>query len=586
MCQHLKGSFQNFNFRTASRILVLYLGGFWAIVQVLDFLINRLNWNAGIIKPTLIAGLALLPSVIFFAWQRGQDGHDRVVRREVIIFSINLAIVVGLVLFNFAPGQTSAAMDSENMAIAVLPFSDLSPNKDQEYFTDGMTEQIISSLSRLKNLRVIARTSMMKYRGTTKTIAQIGHELNVNRILEGSVRKAGDKVRITVSLINTNDQSEIWAKDYDELLTDIFSVEDNVSLGVVKALQSPGSAGFANILKEGRPEKIAAYDYYLKGNYFTNKLLTNFKIKDYKEAEKQYKKAIDIDSTYALAYSGLSRVYDYYMYTNYWQGKPLEPGEQMSIGLKRDSCVEKAYALNNSLPQVLMEKGADYFSMMTPETNNYDSAFFYLRKGYEASPNDADINIQLGRFYNVVGLTKTSLRYGQKARELSPVSPVPYMVMAASYLDLGKLDEAEQNAEEALQFDPQNVLLLQELFFATVGKKDYTKASTVFDRIKSANPNETWYPYQADLFAISGQKDKALKLQKSSEIYLLLGMNKEALVELIKSGIYWSYLGLANNPIYDPIRADPQFKLLLEDRKKVYDERLAKYMIILPVSRG
>lgn len=558
---------------------MLYLGGFWAIVQVLDFLVSRLDWNAGIIKPTLIAGLALLPSVIFFAWQHGQAGHERVVRRELIVYSINLAMVAGLVLFNYSAGLTSSAIDNENMAIAVLPFSDLSPGKDQEYFTDGMTEQIISSLSRLKNLKVIARTSMMRYKGTTKTIAQIGHELNVNRILEGSVRKAGDKVRITVSLINANDQSEIWAKDYDELLTDIFSVEDNVSLGIVKALQSPGSSSLTTVSTEGRPGKIAAYDYYLKGNYFTNKLLDNFRLEDYKEAIKQYREAIVIDSSYALAYSGLARLYDYYLYINVYQGKPLEPEEQMSIGLKRDSCVEKAYELNHSLPQVLMEKGADYFSMMTPETNNYDSAFFYLRKGYLASPNDVDINIHLGRFYNVVGLINMSLKYSEKARELSPISPLPYMVMASSYLDLGKYDDAEKYAGEALQFDPQNVILLQELLLAAIGKRDSGKASTWLNRIKSANPNERLDQYQAMLFAIKGQKDEALKLQKSVSIYLLLNMNKEAVTALVNSASYWSYLGLANNPIYDPIRTDPGFKNLLESRKKAYDERMTKYAL-------
>lgn len=173
---------------------------------------------------------------------------------------------------------------------------------------------------------------------------------------------------------------------------------------------------------------------------------------EFNRAKEQYNKALGIDSLYPQAYTGLSELYDTYLYVKLFQNK-LEPGDQKTYGKKRDSCANKAYHLAPYLPQTLMAKGNYYFSLAAT-TGNHDSAFFYLKKAYRVAPNDAQINFNISRFYNVIGLFYQARPYMEKARQLNPISPLPYLPIVYNYLTLGDFDEAEKYANEGLQLNP------------------------------------------------------------------------------------------------------------------------------------
>jgi serine/threonine protein kinase len=187
---------------------------------------------------------------------------SKTVIMSVTVLSILILIVAGYFIL-IQRGEKNVS-EWEN-SIAVLPFADLSPEKDQEYFCDGMTEQIITNLTKLNGLKVIGRTSVMKFKNTKKTLPEIGKELNVTHILEGSIRKYGNSIRVTAQLINTEDGSHLWAEDYDRELENTFTIQDNISENISGVLLQKLSVEEVTEAKSQKPQNIEAWEYYLKG---------------------------------------------------------------------------------------------------------------------------------------------------------------------------------------------------------------------------------------------------------------------------------------------------------------------------------
>ena len=193
-------------------------------------------------------------------------------------------------------------------SVAVLPFKNISSEPNQDYFCDGMTEQLISNLANLKDLKVIARTSIMLYKNSSKDIRQIAKELNVSNVLEGSVRKSGNQVRITAQLINAVDGSHLWAQNYDRALKDIFKLQDEVSQKIAESLQVAVGSQVIDTAQKTKPQKIDAYNYYLKAKYVLfNKFYVSYTEKDLTEALSYAEKSIEIDPEYALGYAIIAR---------------------------------------------------------------------------------------------------------------------------------------------------------------------------------------------------------------------------------------------------------------------------------------
>ncbi|MCI0528171.1 MAG: hypothetical protein L0Y56_12100, partial [Nitrospira sp.] len=221
-----------------------------------------------------------------------------------------LLVVVGVMIWQgmglLRPDRMEEAVSSSKHRIAVLPFVNLSGDEKEEYFSDGMTEEMISQLSKISRLEVIARTSVMKYKGKDKDIAEIGQALKVGTVLEGSVRKAGDKLRITVQLIDVASQGHLWSQDYDRELKDVFFIQSDIAKNVAEALQVQLLASEKQRIEKKGAENVEVYNLYLKGIYYIQK-----QTKEGLEKGKEYfEHAIEKDPSYALAYAGLARYYN------------------------------------------------------------------------------------------------------------------------------------------------------------------------------------------------------------------------------------------------------------------------------------
>src|SRR5262245_52526315 len=321
--------------RNVIRVAVLYAVASWVLLQVGELLFNALGvppWGVRLLFALLLLGL---PLALIFAWvyeltpeglKREQDvareasvtAHTA--RKLAVIVIVLLVCAVGLVLADrfrghvgtaSTPAPTSqAAMttppgSASAVSIAVLPFVNISEDKSNEYFSDGLTEELLNVLANVQGLRVIARTSSFAYKGKDAKIADVARDLNVDNVLEGSVRKAGVRVRITTQLIRASDSSHLWSETYDRDVHDIFAVQDEISKEVVDALKVRLLRAETSVEEAGGTRVPEAYEAYLQGRFERNKGIAEDTLK---AALAAFEEAIRIDPGYARAYVGKSDV--------------------------------------------------------------------------------------------------------------------------------------------------------------------------------------------------------------------------------------------------------------------------------------
>ncbi|HNP62316.1 MAG TPA: hypothetical protein PKH39_00195 [Woeseiaceae bacterium] len=313
--------------RNVVRVGIAYVLIAWLIAQVAELALDSFEAPVWVIKTVLLLLTLGLPVALFFAWafeitpeglkkekdvDRSQSvTHDTGRKLNALIIGV-LILAVGLLLadkFLMQPKVTTeasapapVAKAAETNSIAVLPFVDMSPNKDQEYFTDGLTENLLHALAQIRELKVAGRTSSFAFKGKNTDLRDIGQQLNVGSILEGSVQKAGGKIRITTQLINTEDGYHLWSKTFDRDLEDIFSVQDEIAGAVANALKK-------SLLGDGSvaasTNNFEAYNAYLFGLSYYNKTTPE----DWDKAIEQFQVALEIDPDMALAWAGLSLAY-------------------------------------------------------------------------------------------------------------------------------------------------------------------------------------------------------------------------------------------------------------------------------------
>ena len=216
-------------------------------------------------------------------------------------------VVPGIAITPSGPRPATASMPviaKAGKSIAVLPFVDMSPEKDQDYFTDGMAEEIINALSKVQALRVASRSSSFAFKGKSQDIRAVGEQLGVNTVLEGSVRKAGNRLRITAQLINVADGYHVWSDRYDRQLEDVFAVQDEIAENIVKALRVVLSENEKRAIEQARPENIQAYDYYLRGRQFVHQ----YREKSLQFGRRMFQRAVEVDPNFARAYAGLADI--------------------------------------------------------------------------------------------------------------------------------------------------------------------------------------------------------------------------------------------------------------------------------------
>ncbi len=457
-------------------------------------------------------------------------------------------------------------------SIAVLPFVDLSSQRDQEYFCDGMTDEIILKLSKLADLKVISRTSVMRYKNTEKDIREIGQELGVATIMEGSIRKEENNIRISAQLINVEDGFHLWSDKYDRKLDRIFEVQEDVSRSIANALMreklTVDSLDLA--IKTNRPSKIEAYDYCLRGWYLTNsKYAISFKEADFRTALKMFRTAIEIDPNYAYAYCGLGNAYqNHYVITR----------NEEDLDLVIKNC-KKSYELE---PNLVCSNAA--LGWVHYVKGDYDKAYRSYKKALSINSNISAVIYLIGRLFRQVGLFQKAIKHCSRATELDPFYHHYHSLLARCLMDIGELEKAEISIGKAYDVEPDSIWVILDKSLLLIKMRKYNEAEELLTKAERLHPRfSTIQNYKSLVFAAMGEKEKALAIRKNGAVYSLLGMKDEAIQyiedEMKKDYEHYdcSYISLLNSPFYDSLRDDTRFQEILKKAKQKYDERLKKF---------
>jgi len=349
---------------------------------------------------------------------------------------------------------------SHKNSVAVLPFANFSANPENEYFSDGITEEIINALVKLDGLQVTSRTSVFAYKNTTKDVREIGRELNVATVLEGSVRREGNKIRVTAQLINTDDGFHIWSESYDGEARDIFKVQDEISQKIAEKLEDNFEFNKNGKLYESSTDSVVAYNYYLQGLYYWNKRTPEA----IQKAIVCYEKAIKKCVTYTEAYSGLANCYSFLGIIGHLKGK--------EAFTKAEKYALKALDLNDFRGESYMSLGyVDLFYRW-----NFDGAEANFRKAITLEPNNEETRIALAMYYRIIGDLEKMHHHTKAAAKIAPVSLPILLQHGYSNWLLEDHEKAIGIFEKILELDPLFRSALEGIALVYVAEKKYDKA--------------------------------------------------------------------------------------------------------------
>jgi len=359
-------------------------------------------------------------------------------------------------------------------SIAVLPFTNMSGDPSQEYFSDGLTEQIINGLCKVSNLFVIARNSSFAYKGKAVSIKQIAKELGVRYILEGSVQRAGNRVRITAQLIDATTDYHMWSENYDRNLEDIFALQDEITMNLIIEMQVNLTSGEQARLWAGGTTNIHAYDKWAR----TMECIFQRSERSIAQARKFAEEAIELDPMYAFAYVALA-------YTHFidliwgFSKSPLLSFEQI------EKLSEKALELNDSLDYAHMTLG-----MIFLFKRQYDDAIKEGERAVSLNPNGADVLAQLGLMLNFAGKPKQAIPILEKAIRLNPIPPSHFFTqLSISYRLTGNFKQSIKMCNKAISIEPDDVTPYVALVATYVYSGQEKKAREVAAKIIKINPN-------------------------------------------------------------------------------------------------
>ena len=372
----------------------------------------------------------------------------------------------------------------------------MSPNPEDEYFADGMTEELISTLSKIHPLKVISRTSVMRYKQTVKSVQEISRELDVGSILEGSVRKAVDELRITVKLIDVKNDEHVWSQDYERKMENVFAVQKEIARNVVDSLQLELLPRDRRRMEKQETRNVEAYELYLKGRFLWNK-----RSKDsMTEAIEFFRASAKKDPSFVLPHVGIADCFSLLTINTYLSGEEGYPKAKQAVAraLELDEGLAEAHA---SLG--LLKSDADW---------DWVSAEREYRKAVELNPNYATahqwLSILLGA---TLGHVQQGLAEAKTALELDPLSPAINLNIGSAYLEIGNLELAEKHIRRSLELEPGYSEGFVALTLLAMERRSYPEAISILEKMRSMFPsreNESKISI-AYVYARSGNLDKA-----------------------------------------------------------------------------
>lgn len=455
-------------------------------------------------------------------------------------------------------------------SIAVLPFADISPNQDNEFFSDGLTEEIISDLSQIEDLRVISRTSANLFKGSKKSVTEIARELRVQYILEGSVRKAGNNLRIIAQLIDAPNDTHLWAEKYSGTLEDVFDIQEKVSRSIVDALHIKISPKVSEKIAEHPIDDVKAYEIHLRARYEIM-LISEDALN---HAIKLLNNGLKLIGDNEILYADLG-------FAHLWHYEFISKKDKDHIK-KTEEYIDKVFAINPNSSIGHSLKG--HYNLRIGKIPEAASEY---HKSLEINPNEPDSLFRLGWVYVLIGKKKEGSLLLSRLLEIDPLTPLNHLIGSASELVEGKFDQAIRQITRALELEPKNPLLMYWNAVILACKHEDKEACVIFEHIENLS-NIGLFDRLSAFFknAIQGNKKDAVKIVTGdfkrvakedefypiwmAECYALIGEKMEA-IDWLEHGVDYGFLHYdwlsKHDPFLGNIRREPRFDKLLEKVK-------------------
>ncbi len=435
----MTGFFEELKRRKVYRVAIAYVVGGWALAQGLAQVLPVFDIPNFAIRGVIALLLVGFPVALVLAWMFDitRTGIQRTSavephpqsksrrRRNVILLGVGgatISIAAGLFLL---PRAVAHKVDK---SIAVLPFENLSDDQANAYFADGVQDDVLTNLSKIGDLKVISRTSVMQYRGRPTNVREIGKTLGVSNILEGSVRRSGNRVRVNVQLIDANTDEHLWANDYDRDVTDVFAIQSDLAQSIAQALQAKLSAGEKSQMTRKPTENGEAYLAFVQAHDLSCEFEDPAKLK---QSERLYQRAVELDPNFALAQARYSQLESWLVHDG--DRSPERRNKARSLA-------ERALQLQPDLPEARLALGFSYYY----GDNDYDAALREFEIARRGLPNESEVYLALGAIQRRQGKWAESTANLEKSATLNPKDTWPLQQLTFNYAMQRNFDTANK----------------------------------------------------------------------------------------------------------------------------------------------
>jgi len=568
--------------RNVYKVAIAYGVVAWLLIQIATQVFPFFeipNWTVRLVVLLVVIGF---PVAVIIAWafeltpeglkrtEVADAAPTRGSRRRAWIYVVIVAAAISVSLFflgRYTSSKQSEGPASPEKSIAVLPFDNLSRDQENAYFAEGIQDEILSRLAKIADLKVISRTSTQKYKSTPDNLREIAKQLGVSNILEGSVQKVADQVRVSVQLINATSDAHLWAEIYDRKLTDIFAVESDIAKTIAETLRAKLTGSEEQMMSMKPTENTQAYELYLKGRFFWNKRTGA----DLRKAIEYFNQAIAKDPNYALAYAGLAD--SYLLLSAFGAASPSDSLPQAKAAAKRALEIDDTSAeAHTSLGQILLFYDFDFagstreFKRAITLNPNYATAHHW----YGSGPPTC-----LGEFDRGIAELK-------RAQQLDPLSLIINADLGGAFVAARRYDEAITQLRKTIEMDPRFYFAHWNLGEALELKGQLPEAIAEYKKAAELDEDPFVLALVGQADAKLGQRDEAIKILSQLErlatkryvanysfaiMHMALGEKAKAIDWLERAYRDRSgpeIVGIKVDPMLDPLHGDPRFEALVQ----------------------
>ena len=567
--------------RNVYKVAVAYAVVGWLVIQVSSTVLPTFHAPEWVVQTLVVLVAIGFPIALVIAWAfeltpeglKRADDVDLAMKRRpkshawIYVVAVGAVLSIGLFMlgrYGFRE-KNSSTVELPAKSIAVLPFDNLSEDKSNAYFAEGVQDEILTRLAKVADLKVISRTSTQHFKSAPDNLPQIAKQLGVMNILEGSVQKANDQVRVNVQLINALTDAHLWAETFDRKLTDIFAVESEIAKTIAETLQAKLTGSEKTAMSKKPTANPEAYELYLKGRFFWNKRTSA----DLRKAVDYFNQAIAKDSNYALAYAGLADAFA--MYPDYGVEAPADAYPRAK------SAAMKALELDNTLGQPHAALGLVYANF----EHDFAKSIGEFERAAQLDPNYATAHQWINTGLEPTGQFDRSIAETKHAIELDPLSLIINADLAYSYFNARRFDDALAQSQKTLEIDPSFHVARGYLGLALQFKGQLAEAIPEFRTAAASNDEPFSQALLGQALARAGMRDEAQRILSRLEerardhfvtgwslavIRLALGDKEGALaaLDLALQQHAPEIVLIKYDPLFDDLRGDPHFEALVQ----------------------